>query len=442
MNLSDDELIEKTFEELEKKGVLNHFQAKFISQVTNEIQNSENDKVFCLKPFKEIHESIQNEIASQIIVQYLTKHNLEYTLKTANYEFDDYYQFRNLNVLNKLEITDKSDSLHSLFITWKSTKDQAIKKNKKVFLKKLASRLQEIGIYHDKSKVKLGYKTPKTEESQRIESLESISGLYSLPKFNESQSPTHIPFQNNDTLDKDYRTESSGSLSGLYSLPKFNESQSPEFKTNHKKETLDGGKRNETSGSFSGLYSYPVFNENQSSKILNNDSNPINIDISLLSQSNEDTTFYDNSSFSVAVPNQATKLSSNTQTEEKIQNQKIIYFDQNNESSENELDFPNISTEVVIPIRDQKSGNIITPTSNRGSRKESTNSGYIKKVQVSPIKEKNISSSSSVDLSFEGSVPYDDRIKFDVDINEKAQGKSGKNLAKEITDSDEFDDFL
>lgn len=146
MEQNEKELLDRTFSRLNDKGILNYFQARYISEVANVIEKSD---INCLKPYKNIYESKADEIASQIIVQFLLKNNLKLTINTANYEYANLFHIKDLSVSSSLQIPkkdSKSNLLHDLLQFWKETKDETVKLNKQ----KMRQEIQEKFDYIDK----------------------------------------------------------------------------------------------------------------------------------------------------------------------------------------------------------------------------------------------------------------------------------------------------
>lgn len=145
--MNENELLNKTFEQLKEKGILNYFQARFISSVAQVVENSD---ISCLKPYRNLYDSVADEIASQIVVQFFLKHNLNLTMSTANYEYPDFLKIRDLSILSALKIRDMDSSsftsnpLHSLLNSWKEMKDTVVLLNKQKMRKEIKERLEYI----------------------------------------------------------------------------------------------------------------------------------------------------------------------------------------------------------------------------------------------------------------------------------------------------------
>lgn len=147
MSKNEEDLLDQTFSRLKEKGILNYFQARYISSVAQAVEKSD---INCLKPYKNIYDSVADEIASQIIVQYLHRKNLKLTINTANYEYPNFLEIRNLSILSSLKISNedlsshKADSLHCLFKCWNETKDATVKTNKLAMRQEIQAKLDYI----------------------------------------------------------------------------------------------------------------------------------------------------------------------------------------------------------------------------------------------------------------------------------------------------------
>lgn len=132
------QLVEQTFEQLNKRGALNHIQSSFISKVAKLIQQT---NITSLKPFKHVRNTKSDQIASCIIFQYLKSKGLIDTLTTANTEFFNYFEEKDFSLIQTLQmpIQDQSNYLHSLLEFWKTSQSAIIQINKISLRKEIQS---------------------------------------------------------------------------------------------------------------------------------------------------------------------------------------------------------------------------------------------------------------------------------------------------------------
>ncbi|OHS97117.1 hypothetical protein TRFO_09691 [Tritrichomonas foetus] len=373
------ELFNKTFEELGRKGVINFYQAKFLSLVCQEIQHT---GIKNLKPYRNIYASKPDDIALLLVAQFLRKHKMDLTFNTAQFEIKDIFMESDPSILDDLKINDNSNAIHSLYSVWKTTKDEAIKTNKKKLRQEISQKLNSLDIKFINA------------------SSDSFSGIYSMPIFNDSS---------NESIDVKNPLNPSNMSFNFY----------PDEKTPNnslERPSIDSPEKSHHESTNKNLIPNP---ENKN-------------DVSLLS-------FEDPSLFSFDDLEMTSSITKNDSSE--LDNQQLISQIFSNEtkdeinldiSSETDesTDKVKLTSTVIIPIKS---------ASNAFSQLE--NNGVITQVSTINKPTKSDSSSSSIDLTFESNVPYQEREIFDLDLSKERKNKKTKVSKTVLTDSDEFDDL-
>lgn len=95
-------IVKKYFED---EGVINHLQAKFLVEVSNEVQKSKKQQLSPMKS-KLIKKGVSSEFAMQFVLQYLLKKNLTFTSECGKTELPNVFVIyqTTTTIANKLKL--------------------------------------------------------------------------------------------------------------------------------------------------------------------------------------------------------------------------------------------------------------------------------------------------------------------------------------------------
>ena len=131
------ELKKKVIEEMGKKGMIDHLQALYIAKVAEEIQQSDLD---VLKPYRSIRTGESYNLATQIVMQYLSKKNFELALKSAVNESEGKMQ-DGKDAPKSLKIKEGDLWLSGLLKVWEKSKEKDAAASKEFMQREIGKRL-------------------------------------------------------------------------------------------------------------------------------------------------------------------------------------------------------------------------------------------------------------------------------------------------------------
>lgn len=123
-------------------GAFNQFNAEFLTDVSHAIQESNFNT---LKPYKKPRATIDHQIASQIVLNYLTKHNMVQTIECIKSETE--------GAIVKTDMSDEiaknigletNDYLHEIVQKWNQESDTILEINNSNLSQTIMNRLQSI----------------------------------------------------------------------------------------------------------------------------------------------------------------------------------------------------------------------------------------------------------------------------------------------------------
>ena len=135
--MSQAELKKKVIEEMGKKGMIDHLQALYIAKVAEEIQKSDLD---VLKPYRSIRTGESYNLATQIVMQYLSKKNFELALKSAVSESEGKLQ-DGKDAPKSLKIKEGDLWLSGLLKVWEKSREKDAAASKEFMQREIGKRL-------------------------------------------------------------------------------------------------------------------------------------------------------------------------------------------------------------------------------------------------------------------------------------------------------------
>ena len=129
----------RIMEDLDRKGILNELQARFLAAVSDFIAESEFDT---LKPSKSLRHEPAHEVARSVCAQFLLRRGMRNTLASANSEFNGEFMKEEPTdaIPDQLRIARDAVWVHEVVEAWKAEKETALKRNMDAFRDELQSR--------------------------------------------------------------------------------------------------------------------------------------------------------------------------------------------------------------------------------------------------------------------------------------------------------------
>lgn len=213
-------IVTKYFQE---KGVINHLQAKFLVDVSREVQQSKKHQLSPMKS-KLIKKGVSSEFAMQFVLQYLLKKNLTYTFKCGEIELPNafiVYQ-TTTTISSKLKLRKPpTEWLSEILMDYKEGKNQInsdTQKNEQVLSTKTQENSFDIDFDSDETKdtnslskdengnLKNDDKNDIIEEEEYSNSYDNLTPLKQpqlIPKSNAKVLNKFKPVVNRNNIDFD-----------------------------------------------------------------------------------------------------------------------------------------------------------------------------------------------------------------------------------------------
>ena len=132
-------LKQKIMEALDKNGILNELQARFLADVSEFIAHSDFET---LKPNKALRQEVAHQISQKVCAQFLLRRGMKHTLASANSEFGGEFMKEEPGdaVADELKVGRDTIWLHEVVESWKREKEGVLRRNKDAFRDELQSR--------------------------------------------------------------------------------------------------------------------------------------------------------------------------------------------------------------------------------------------------------------------------------------------------------------
>lgn len=123
-------------------GELDHINAHFLSDVAAAIQCSDLES---LKPYKKLRDTTDDQIAAEIVLNYLRKHNMEFTLKCIAAETNGELAAMPKKAQDVLDL-DEDDQIGDLLSSWieEDAADSMVEQSKKELYAEISDRLKKL----------------------------------------------------------------------------------------------------------------------------------------------------------------------------------------------------------------------------------------------------------------------------------------------------------
>lgn len=126
---------------MRETGEFDHINAHFLSDVAGAIQGSDLES---LKPYRKLRDSVDDQIAAEIVLNYLKKHNMQFTLKCIAAETNGELAATPKKAQEELDLDD-DNQLRDLLSRWIDEENaDIVDQNKEYLYAEIESRLKEL----------------------------------------------------------------------------------------------------------------------------------------------------------------------------------------------------------------------------------------------------------------------------------------------------------
>ena len=128
---------------LVSNGILNSIQAKLVTEISSVVANSEFE---AMKPYREIRTDIDNQIATEIVFEYLRKHNMTETIRCIELETKGkLVPPATSNISKEIGINEKEDILHHTILDFeKKVQNALIAQNHDSLIEQIRQRYADL----------------------------------------------------------------------------------------------------------------------------------------------------------------------------------------------------------------------------------------------------------------------------------------------------------
>ena len=229
--LSRDEIKQKAIENMRNSGALNNLESFYISLVVNEIKD--NNKFVVLKPYKIIKTEKPYLIAAQIVLQFLEKKSLKYSLSTLSSETEGQIAKKNPSLVqNSLNIFSDDLFITELMNDWNKIKNKIVPKNKENFRKLLQKRLDTAIPENEKIK-------PKVTIIQETERAQSQQKTPQKAQKKQDNKKKNVSSESSDSIEDIPLIDDTNDNISIKNTPKKSDSSIEEIQMDNKSSDFD-----------------------------------------------------------------------------------------------------------------------------------------------------------------------------------------------------------